>query len=254
MDMGVASAVASAVAYGVAPVVYGPGVRACGVTRAMPVFAAFAALASPLLGLGPADARGMLLAAVAGVLGGAVGGYAYLRAVSISPALGNSSSSSYVVFASLISGEWSRVPWAALVFAGLAALSRGGGSPRAVAYGVAAALAWGFSINVMALAVGLVGPGTAQAVRSAVLATLFTALSRGSICASRRVVAGAFLDSFVGFTTFMYALSLLGPASTAIIVGAYPAVTALITRELSGLGWLGLGMIAAGVAGSILAP
>ena len=249
-QLGVASAIASAVAYGIAPTIYGRDVAKCGVHRALPVFAMFALAASPLLPWGQASVAGLALTIAAAVIGGAVGGSMYLKAASISPALGNSSSSSYVVFAALIGREWGKVTWAILVFLGLALLSRGGGRVESVAYGVAAAVSWGFSINIMHEAVNLVGPGAAQAIRSATLIAIFAAVSRGRICVTRRILVGAFMDSFVGFTTFIYALSLLGPAATAIIVGAYPAVTAVVTRELGKAGWVGLMFVAAGVVGA----
>jgi len=137
-------AVMSAVAYGIAPVVYRPALACTSQYRAMGIFSLFSIALGLLLPWSSVDLFGVAAAVLAALLGGVVGSWLYITAVKIGGAsVGNISSSLYIVLLPLLAWRLHMAPAAALVLLGLAVASWDDqGSRRGALYGVSAAFIW----------------------------------------------------------------------------------------------------------------
>jgi hypothetical protein len=185
----------SAVAYGLAPVIYRPALACTSQYRAVNVFSLFSIAAGFLLPWRAVEPFGVAAVASAALLGGVIGSWLYISAVKVGGAsVGNISSSLYVVLLPLLAWKIHLAPAAALVLLGLAVASWGDeGSRRGALYGVLAAFVWAVSINSYAAAVESLGSGGALFMRGAVVFLASLPLSRGApICKIRRLLAGGF--------------------------------------------------------------
>jgi len=241
----------SAVAYGLAPVIYRPALACTSQYRAVNVFSLFSIAAGFLLPWRAVEPFGVAAVASAALLGGVVGSWLYISAVKVGGAsVGNISTSLYIVLLPLFAWKIHLVPAAALVLLGLAVASWGDeGSRRGALYGVLAAFVWAVSINFYAAAVESLGPGGALFMRGAVVFLASLLLSRGApICKIRRLLAGGFVDTFVGFVSYTLAVSLGNYVVVTLVMSTYPLITALTERPLRWRRALGALLAVAGLA------
>lgn len=225
----------SALAYGVAPIVYRPALLCTTQFRAMSIFSLFSIALGVVMPWKSIDAHGVVLAVAAGLLGGVAGSWMYITAIKIGGAsVGNISSSMYIVLLPVASGRLWLWPAAALVLLGVAIASLGDkGSARGAPFGLAAAAIWTVSIMFYAAAVETLGVGGALFTRGVVVFTVATLLSvRAPLCEVRRLAAGGFVDTFVGFGAYTYAVSLGDFVKVTIITSTYPLVTSLLERPV----------------------
>ena len=244
-------AVMSAVAYGIAPVVYRPALACTSQYRAMGIFSLFSIALGLLLPWSSVDLFGVASAVLAALLGGVVGSWLYITAVKIGGAsVGNISSSLYIVLLPLFAWRLHMAPAAALVLLGLAVASWDDqGSRRGALYGVSAAFVWAISINFYAEAVDALGPGGAMFIRGVVVFLTSLYLGRGGpVCKVLRLVAGGFIDTFVGFGSYTLAVSLGDYVSATLVMSTYPLVTAVAERPFRRRKALGALLAVAGLA------
>ncbi|MFN3804046.1 MAG: transporter [Pyrobaculum sp.] len=232
----IALAVMSALAYGIAPIVYRPALSCMSQYRVLSLFSLYSVALGLVLPWRDVRLEGAIYAAAAGIVGGVVGSWLYLTSIKTAgAALGNISSSLYIVLLPLSAGRLYLAPSALLVLLGIAIAARsGGGSKAGVFYGVGAAVFWTWSIQLYATAVEILGPGGASLYRGLFVSLAAAALAgRSGVCKAARVVAGGFLDTFVGFGAFTLAISLGDYVVAAIVVSTYPLVTSLLERPTS---------------------
>ncbi len=247
-------AAASAVAYGLAPVIYRPALVCTSQYRAMSVFSLFSIAAGLLLPWRAVDPFGIAAVASAALLGGVVGSWLYITSVKVGGAsVGNISSSLYIVLLPLFAWKLHLAPAAALVLMGLALASWGEeGSKRGALYGIFAALIWAISINFYAAGVESLGPGGALFIRGVVVFLTSLLLGHGSpICRVHRLVAGGFIDTFVGFGSYTLAVSLDNYVVATLVMSTYPLITALTERPFRRRRALGALLAVAGLAAAI---
>jgi hypothetical protein len=241
----------SAVAYGLAPVIYRPALACTSQYRAVNVFSLFSIAAGFLLPWRAVEPFGVAAVASAALLGGVIGSWLYISAVKVGGAsVGNISSSLYVVLLPLLAWKIHLAPAAALVLLGLAVASWGDeGSRRGALYGVLAAFVWAVSINSYAAAVESLGSGGALFMRGAVvfLASLPRAGAPPYVKSAASSPA-AFMDTFVGFVTYTLAVSLGDYVVVSLVTSTYPLITALTERPLRWRRALGALLAAAGLA------
>mgnify|MGYP001626465795 CR=1 FL=1 len=231
--LALALSVVSAVAYGVAPLVYRPALQCTSQFKAMNIFSVYSIALGFVLQWRNLDPIGVLYAALAALLGGVAGSWLYVTSVKVGgAAVGNISSSLYIVLLPLIAGRLHLLPAALLVIFGLvAASSHDAGSRRGGVYGVAAAAVWTASINLYASAVSVLGPGGALFVRGIVvfLATLPLGAG-GRVCQVGRLLLGGFVDTFIGFGAYTSAVYVGDYVTAALVLSSYPLITALFER------------------------
>ena len=228
-------AIISAIAYGVAPIFYKPALQCTMQLRAMSVFSTYSILLGLLLPWKTLDIAGVLYAIVAGSIGGVFGSWLYLTSIKIGgAAVGNISSSMYIVLLPLLSGKWWLWPSAGLVLLGIAtAAFHRDGELRGALFGVSAAVVWSFSIMLYAHAVDKLGVGGALFIRGITVFTLSTLLGlRGRICKLGRLIGGGFLDTFIGFGSYTYAISQGDYVRSTIVVSTYPLLTSILEKPL----------------------
>ncbi len=229
-------ALSSALAYGVAPLVYRPALVCTSIYRVQSTFSLYSIALGLLLPWRSVDAVGILYAITAGAVGGVVGGWLYLNSIKIGgAAVGNISSSLYIVLIPLFAGRVSLIPAAFLVLAGIALASAGEAKSRFGAlYGVGAAFVWTLTITIYAMAVETLGPGGAATFRGLTVFAMSTTLARGvRLCKPLRVSTGGFLDTFLGFGFYTLALDVGDYVTVAVVVSIYPLVTTLLESPTS---------------------
>ncbi|AET32119.1 hypothetical protein [Pyrobaculum ferrireducens] len=231
--LALAFSVISAVAYGVAPLIYRPALQCTSQYRAVGLFSLYSIVLGFLLPWRGFDPRGVLSAVSAALLGGVVGSWLYVTSVKAGgAAVGNISSSLYIVLLPLVAGHYRLLPAALLVLLGLVVASaHSSGARRGGAYGVAAAVAWTASISLYASAVDLLGPGGALLTRGVVVffATLLLGAG-GGVCRVGRLILGGFVDTFVGFGAYTLAVSIGDYVTVSLVTSSYPLITALFER------------------------
>jgi drug/metabolite transporter (DMT)-like permease len=241
----------SALAYGLAPVIYRPALACTSQYRAVNVFSLFSIAAGFLLPWRAVEPFGVAAVASAALLGGVVGSWLYISAVKVGGAsVGNISSSLYIVLLPLFAWKIHLVPAAALVLLGLAVASWGDeGSRRGALYGVLAAFVWAVSINFYREAVESLGPGGALFMRGVVVFLTSLYLGRGGpVCKILRLIAGGFIDTFIGFGSYTLAVSLGDYVLATLVMSTYPLVTAVAERPFRRRKALGALLAVAGLA------
>lgn len=241
----------SAIAYGVAPLIYRPALKCANQFRVMSVFALYSIALGALLPWREANVTSATYAA-AGLLGGIAGGWFYITSVKVGGAVvGNINSSMYVVLLPLAAGAFTLLPAAALILAGIAVSASGDkASWKGALLGLLAALTWTFSILLYSRAVGEMGLGGALFIRGLVVFAATALLGKGRICKPRRLLAGGFVDTFIGFGLFTLSLALGDPVVATLVISVYPLITALLERPFL---WRRLIGAALSTAGLILA-
>ncbi|AAL64978.1 EamA family transporter [Pyrobaculum aerophilum] len=244
--------IAAAVAYGVAPLVYRPALQCTNQFRAMSVFSTYSILLGLLLPWDGASLDGVLSAAAAALFGGVLGSWLYVTAVKIGgAAVGNISSSLYVVLLPIAAGKLALIPAALLVLLGSAiASSYDVVAKRGAFYGVVAAFVWTGSIMLYASAVRALGPGGALFTRGVIvlLATLLLGFNK-PLCEAWRLVVGGFIDTFIGFGAYTSAIFYGDYVSATLIMSSYPLISALLEKPFM---WRRVAGALAAVAGLVL--
>jgi len=257
VDISLIAASFSAVAYGVAPLIYRAALDCTSQYRALSIFALYSVLLGLILPWRDLDGAGVLYAVAAGALGGLVGSWFYVTSVKVGGAsVGNLSSSAYIVLLPVVSGKYLYLASAGLVFAGIAISVWGNrGSVRGALFGLAAALAWTWSIGLYAAAVASLGPGGALAVRGATVFLGGAALSlRSRMCRTWRLALGGFVDTFLGFGLYTFAVSVGDYVAVSVVASAYPLITALLERPFLARRALGAAVAFLGVASVFIKP
>ncbi|AFA38196.1 EamA-like transporter family [Pyrobaculum oguniense TE7] len=223
----------SAVAYGVAPLIYRPALHCTSQFRAMSIFSLYSIFLGLLLPWKEINPVGVVEVVAAALLGGVAGSWLYVTSIKVGGAsVGNISSSLYIALLPVVAGKYNLLPGALLVLMGLAlASTRDSGSKRGALYGVLAAFVWTASINFYAAGVGVLGPGGSLFVRglTVFLVTYLLGLGRG-ICRIGRLAAGGFVDTFLGFGAYTLAISYGDYVVATLIMSTYPLVTALLEK------------------------
>ncbi len=166
------------------------------------------------------------------------------------------------------SRRWLDLIWVALVLAGLALLLRPHGAarldPAGIAFAVLAACGWATYI-VCGVRLGrLMPPGRATAIGMLVAALLVVpaaSLSLGPLLRSPRLLAVGFgvaiLSSALPYLLELAAMRRMSARGFGLLMSAEPAVAAisgsmLLDERLAPARWLGIGLVMAASAGSVL--
>ncbi|MFN7105713.1 MAG: transporter [Pyrobaculum sp.] len=244
-------AVLSALAYGIAPIIYRPALSCMSQYRAISLFSLYSIALGLALPWRDIRLEGVIYAAAAGLLGGIIGTWLYLTSIKTAgAAIGNIASSLYIVLLPLSAGKLYLAPSALLVLLGIAIVASSRGGPKfGLFHGVGAAAVWTWSIQLYATAVEMLGPGGASFYRGLFVSLAAAAIAgRGGVCKTTRVVVGGFLDTFVGFGAFTLAVSIGDYVVVSIFTSTYPLITALLERPTSLRKVVGAAAAVAGLA------